>query len=375
MRILIFATNYLPSIGGAELALREITDRLGNDFSFDLVTAKHSFKLAPEEQIGAIRVYRVGWGISWLDKLFLALWGHRKAADIYKNQKYDAILSLQASYGGIAAYFFKKRFPLIPFVLNLQEGKELNKQVSYIRFWRKKIIESADHIVAISKYLRDYAKGLGFDPERISIIPNGVDYERYSREFSYGELEEIKDRLGLRPYGKTIITVSRLEKKNNIEGIIDAVNEMGDEDVKLVIVGEGSLGNYLQTKVKNLNLEDRVRFVGSIDNNELPKYLSVSNIFVRPSLSEGLGTAFLEAMAVGLPIVGTKTGGIPDFLKDFRTGLFCTENPRSIAEKISLLLNNVELRKALSRNASKLISEKYRWDIVADQYGELFRGL
>jgi glycosyltransferase involved in cell wall biosynthesis len=93
---------------------------------------------------------------------------------------------------------------------------------------------------------------------------------------------------------------------------------------------------------------------------------------VRPSISEGLGTAFLEAMAAGLPIVGTNVGGIPDFLKDSQTGLFCTTESKSIAEKINLLLKDNDLRNRISENARKLVSEKYQWDNIAEEYKKLY---
>jgi glycosyltransferase involved in cell wall biosynthesis len=132
-------------------------------------------------------------------------------------------------------------------------------------------------------------------------------------------------------------------------------------------VGDGSLRGQLETMAK-----DNVLFVGTVSHEDLPKYMAISNIFVRPSISEGLGTAFLEAMAAGLPIVGTNVGGIPDFLKDSQTGLFCTTESKSIAEKINLLLKDNDLRNRISENARKLVSEKYQWDNIAEEYKKLY---
>ena len=79
----------------------------------------------------------------------------------------------------------------------------------------------------------------------------------------------------------------------------------------------------LKQKTKDLGLAGRIHFVGNVDHNKLPEYLWASDVFCRPSLSEGLGNVFLEAMAAGVPIVGTPVGGIPDFLTEGKTGLFC----------------------------------------------------
>ncbi|MBI3631934.1 MAG: glycosyltransferase family 4 protein, partial [Candidatus Vogelbacteria bacterium] len=101
--------------------------------------------------------------------------------------------------------------------------------------------------------------------------------------------------------------------------------------------------------------------------------LSSADIFVRPSLSEGLGISFLEAMAVGLPIVATNVGGIPDFLKDGKTGLFCeVDNPKSVAEKVMRLMNEPDLYRAISHNGRKLVEEKYSWDTIAARFDKLF---
>ncbi|MBU1102183.1 glycosyltransferase family 4 protein, partial [Patescibacteria group bacterium] len=109
---------------------------------------------------------------------------------------------------------------------------------------------------------------------------------------------------------------------------------------------------------------------------DVPKYLAISDVFVRPSLSEGLGNSFLEAMAAGVPIIGTKVGGIPDFLRDGETGLFCeARNPQSIAEKITLLLSDEILRQRLIANARKLVEEKYNWDNIAQKMGNIFEKL
>ncbi len=110
-----------------------------------------------------------------------------------------------------------------------------------------------------------------------------------------------------------------------------------------------------------------------MSNELLPTHLSMADIFVRPSLSEGLGTAFLEAMAAGLPIIGTPVGGIPDFLKDGETGLFCkVANPKDLAEKIVRILKDEQLREKITENARALLAEKYDWDIIANKFAQIY---
>jgi glycosyltransferase involved in cell wall biosynthesis len=104
----------------------------------------------------------------------------------------------------------------------------------------------------------------------------------------------------------------------------------------------------------------------------LPIYLAQSRVFVRPSRSEGLGIAFLDAMAAGIPVVAPPVGGITDFLKDRETGLFCNpEDPESVANAVKELLGNDSLRNSIVMHARQLVKERYDWDIVAQQYYEI----
>jgi glycosyltransferase involved in cell wall biosynthesis len=97
-----------------------------------------------------------------------------------------------------------------------------------------------------------------------------------------------------------------------------------------------------------------------------------AQVFVRPSLSEGFGSAFLEAMASGVPVVASARGGITDFVSDGRTGLFCDpEEPRDIADKLIRLLTDARLRGHLRVNGLKLARE-YDWDHIAEQMGDLY---
>ena len=179
----------------------------------------------------------------------------------------------------------------------------------------------------------------------------------------------MKEKLSISPQDKVIITVSRLVEKNGVADLIDAVHVLnaGSEfkNYKLIVVGGGPLEKSLRSKIKNLKLEQNVTIVGEVAPKELPSWLVRADIFVRPSLSEGLGTAFLEAMAAGLAIIGTPVGGIPDFLKDRETGLFCQpKNPKDIADKIMEIVKNQDLRQKLVKNGRKLVEEKYDWDIL-----------
>jgi len=385
-KILIFSTAYLPLVGGAELAIKEITDRLGNKYEFDLICAKIN-SLQKRERIGVINVHRIGFG-NILDKLLLPFFGFFKAIQLSRQNYYDLIWSISASYNSFAALFFKLHRANIPFVLTLQEGSSEKKRLTKVAFVRplfNGIFKKADYIQAISNYLADFAKRMGVSCP-IEVVPNGVDIEKVKSQkpaspaggSKVKSIEELKSKLGIRPDEKVVITVSRLVPKNGIKDLIEAMSNVKCQmsNVKLLIAGSGPLEKELKQKVKNLGLQNKVLFLDEVLPGDVPKYLAVADIFVRPSLTEGLGNSFLEAMAAGLPIIGTSVGGIPDFLKEGETGLFCKVNdPKDLAKKLELLLTDQALYQKLKESGFKLVEEFYNWTIISNKMDRIFQRL
>ena len=147
-------------------------------------------------------------------------------------------------------------------------------------------------------------------------------------------------------------------------------------NIKLQILGDGPDEKKLKDLAKELKVDDIVQFLGHIEPEYVYEYLTVADIFVRPSRSEGLGSSFLEAMGAGLPIIGTKMGGIPDFLKDGETGLFCkVDDPKDLAEKIKKLMMDEDLARRIAENGRRLVLEKYDWNDIAQRMEEIFAKL
>jgi Glycosyltransferase len=110
-----------------------------------------------------------------------------------------------------------------------------------------------------------------------------------------------------------------------------------------------------------------------VSPKEIPSYLARADVFVRASRSEGLGSSFLEAMAAGVPVIGTPVGGIPDFLKEGETGLFSrSDDPQNLAEKIAELLANAPLRRRLVQNGKVLVRSRYSWEHIVQEMEKYF---
>ncbi len=377
-RILIFSTAYLPFIGGAEVAVKEITDRLADDFEFVMVTPRLDPKLPEQEKIGVIQVHRLGRGTSF-DKYRLIWQGPKKAATL---GKFDAVWGIMASYAGFAALRYKNQNPTVPFLLNLQEGDSkwhIYKHVWWCWPYFKQIFQRADRIQAISTYLKNWAIKMG-SKSLISVIPNGVKLEVFdpgTSDIRQKAASDLRAKIGIPFDTKILFTSSRLVPKNAVADLIRSLSFL-PFSVHLVIFGGGELETSLRQLAETLHVSERTHFLGSKPNAELPAYLWGSDIFCRPSLSEGLGISFLEAMAAATPVIATPVGGIPEFLTDGVTGWFCkVKNPKSIAEKVLYIINE-ENKSDVNRvvtNAQKLIAEKYTWKILAQQMKSLFESL
>lgn len=366
MKILIFTTAYFPMIGGAEVAIKEVTDRV-QDVEFHLYCAKLRKDTKRLERMGNVVVHRVGFGGA-ADKYLLPILGPLSALRATSHGLQATIWSVMASYGGFAGLFLSWMKPAWKFVLTLQEGdpvERYEKRAGIFNGLRKKIFSEADQVHTISRFLAAWAKNMGAKHEPI-VIPNGVDIPLFSQHQDKITRESMREALGLAQAATVLVTASRLSHKNGLDDVIRALPLLPDDHVFLVL-GTGEDKDILTRLVHTLALESRVLFKGDVDHAKLPSLLHAGDIFIRPSRSEGLGNAFLEAMAAGLPVIGTPVGGIPDFLLDGETGIFCEpDNPESIADAV-MKLQNTALRDKLVEQGRKLVIQKYDWESITER--------
>ncbi len=379
-KILILSTAYFPFVGGAEVAIKEITDRSVDDYEFDLITAKLGKNLSKLEKVGNVNVYRIGIGIPTLDKLLLPFRGFFLAKKLNAKNNYFCMWGMMATFGSGAGYILnlyrsitgQKR---IPIVLTLQEGDSEGhlrfKWFGLIALSWKLALRNTDILTAISNFLLDRAKKNGYKGESC-LVPNGVDVEVFGKEISDDVKSEMKNTLQKKEGEVFIVTTGRLTHKNATDDIISSLERL-PENISLIVIGKGEQGPKLQKQAESLNIEKRVKFLGFVPYAEIPKYFSVCDIFIRPSRSEGFGNSFIEAMAARLPVIATPVGGIPDFLSDRETGIFCdVNNPQSIAKAVSSILDDGVLRGKIITNAEKKVTERYDWKHIANHMKSVF---
>ncbi len=350
--VLVLTTFYKPFIGGAEVFTEEITRRLGEDFNFIIFTARHSRLLPKKEVINSAAVYRLGFGFRY-DKFLFPFLALIKSYSADFNFSY----AIMASYAAAAAFLIKV-FRKKAYILSLQSGTldmpEYKKIINFFYPFYKLIHTKASFAHVISNALKERAEKLGVPSGKIFHIPSGIDLNNFKI-------------LGIKRNYWQIIAVANFKKVKGLEYLLQAMPIIIKKfpDVRLALIGDGEERANLKNLVDILRLKNNVQFLGKINHEKLPHILNSSSIFIGPSLAEGLGIAFLEAMACGTVVVGTKVGGICDIIDNNYNGLLIEpSNYKNIANSVLYLLENKAVLESLRSNALKFV-RKYNWDDIS----------
>jgi len=394
-KILIFSLAYYPNfVGGAEVAIKEITDRISpEEIEFHLLTLRFDSRLPKEEKIGNVFVHRIGFtrsGVSIEDlkkfPLFLNKYWFQGAtalfaARLHRRYHFDGIWAMMAHSCGIPAGIFKTIHPEVPYLLTLQEGDPIEHIERVARpawFFFKRGFTKADKLQAISTFLLAWGRRMGFAREGV-VIPNGVDATRFATALPPDEIAATREEIGKQPGDAWLVTTSRLVHKNAVDDVIRALTLL-PERVKFLVIGTGTDERLLTALASEQGVVERVHFLGYRESAALPCYLHSCDIFIRPSRSEGMGISFVEAMAAGLPVIATQEGGISDFLFDAKrnpseptTGWAVDKNsPEQIAAAVEDILAHPEQVARVTATAKQMAFAKYDWDLVASQMRDLF---
>lgn len=376
MRILVFSTDdFIPPAGGAETAIWEIARRTPQH-TFTLLCGRLDRRRVRQEVIGNVTIRRIGIGHPRIDAFLLALFGGFIGLRMHRQERFQLAWAVLASYGAFAATIFRW-YTGVPYLLTLQEGNNLTRGIRSMPGFKQLyggVFRAADGLQAISRYLLDWGVRMGFRKGRpVELIPNGIDRELFTKPLSSEVIAAERSRYHVPSDAFVITTVSRLVPKNGIGDLIVALALLPAR-FTLVVHGFGPLQMKLEHMAKMLGVAERIRFMGPLAREHMPVALRAADVFARPSLTEGLGTAFLEAMAAGVPVIATPVGGIVDFLRDGETGFFTQpQNPQSLAHTIERVaaLDTMQ-RTTIIERARQMVFREYDWDMIARRMDALF---
>jgi len=254
----------------------------------------------------------------------------------------------------------------------------LLQRINFLRKMTVKALNHAHRVFASNQYLESKLIEMGVNKEKISLvrpIPNFVE-----QKFENTELENYKKTL-TRPENKIILFVGRLTEVKGVEYLLRAIPHIKDQNIHLVVAGDGALFDKLNGLVNSLEITDKVTFLGAINPKQLAKCYGIADVFVLPSIitdngiTEGTGLVILEAMYFGIPVVASSVGGIPETIKNEFNGLLVKpKDPPEIALAITRILSDAELEKMLVKNSQKTI-EEFMPSTVAEKYFKEMQGI
>jgi glycosyltransferase involved in cell wall biosynthesis len=263
-------------------------------------------------------------------------------------------------------------------VVTVHGGDVFSLNGRLLRRVKKLILENADTVVANSRVTAEACRSL-YDGREYEIVPMGVDTSRFSPGPKSATLVS-RHALG----DFTILFVGRLTEDKGLLDLVEALHllKRSGVDFKALIVGSGDQESHLRERVERLGLVDEVDLVGWVPSDDLAEYYNTADVFVGPSIvgskgwQEALGLVFVEALATGLPVVSTSTGGIADVVEDHVTGFLVDQHsPEQIAERLRLLHGDRDLLRGMSERARATVEQRFSWTTVNRRYVELLEEL
>lgn len=285
------------------------------------------------------------------------------------TRHYDLLHIFFGVPSGPLGYLAKKVFG-VPYLIRMGGGDvpgfrpfQYKKLYKILTPFLNILWRNAEFLVANSEGLREMASAV-FPDLPICVIPNGVDLQRFTNGRRRVPAPVVR-----------ILFVSRLIRRKGLQFLIKAIPQIVQRaqfPFVINVVGDGPDKEEFLQQVKKHGVEEHIRFYGYVDHADLPDYYLDADIFVLPSLAEGMPNVVLEAMGSGLPVVATRVAGSEELVLDGENGfLVDSKDVEALAQALITLVNHPELRGQMGKEAKKM-ARKYTWNIVMEQYSSLY---
>ncbi|HEY7406223.1 MAG TPA: glycosyltransferase [Candidatus Angelobacter sp.] len=351
--------------GGTELALRKVVAGLDAErFEHTICTVAPVPASELTTDVRFVSLERSGKKtgslVGDLTRLFL-----REKPDIVHSRNWGAIEAIVAG-----------KLARVPRLIHSEHGRDINTMNGDP--WRRRVFRRfcyslTDEVFAVSRELREhYAKQVGLAPARISVIPNGVDLDRFRPDPA--TRSRLRAKLGAAEQEIVLGTVGRLDPVKDHATLLAAAEQViaAGMPVRVVIVGDGPGKEQLQAAIeKSSSLHACVTLAGESSKPE--EWLNSFDVFVLPSLSEGMSNTVLEAMATELPCVVTSVGANPDLVESDKTGFLLEPRDfRTLARHVLQLGSDRDLRSAFGKRARQKVECDFSLQRMLENYSRLY---
>lgn len=296
---------------------------------------------------------------------------YKKLLLIFNVEKPDVIHLNSSKIGGLGALAGRmagvKNIVFTAHGWPFNENRNIFSKVAiWLLSWLTALLSTK--IIVVDEYDLRQAEKFPFCKDKIFLIHNGIsDFELLKREEAR---KAIIGRIGKDPFKNKICigTIAELHKNKGLKYGIEAIGRLPDKELEKIIymiIGEGEDREELTSLIAELKLKEKVFLLGFMDDAK--KYLNAFDIFMFPSLKEGLPYALLEAGYAGLPIITTRVGGIPDIIGDIKSQ-FLVESKRSLelSRALSEIINNKKVRDALSKKTKENVAVKFNLEKMTE---------
>lgn len=228
-------------------------------------------------------------------------------------------------------------------------------------------------VVTVSEYVRRYLIGLGIAPARVAAVPTGVDLSRFDPDAEAGTL---RHELGLDAKTPLVGTAAILRLKKGHQVLLEAIPKVLEAvpDAVFVLAGDGPQHQNILKSIQEKSLGAHVLLLGL--RRDIPNVLKSIDLFVLPTLEEALGTAFVEAMAMKKPVIGTRVGGVPEVIDDGGNGLLVDpRDPAGLADAIVRLLRSPDLAAAMGERGREIATTEFSVERMCRRMQALYEAL
>jgi L-malate glycosyltransferase len=296
-----------------------------------------------------------------------------KMAEVARREKLDILHVHYAVPHAICAYLAKQMVGESLKIVTTLHGTDITvlgydpSLSEIIRFG----IESSDAVTAVSENLISQTTDLLKVNKKIQRVYNFVDESVYYRR----DVPNLKEEYGIHPDEKVIIHISNFRAVKRVQDVINVFHKVREKmPSKLLLVGDGPEFSVVSNQVRDLGLSDDVLFLGKQDN--VAELLSISDLKLLLSQKESFGLVLLEAMACGVPVIGTNIGGIPEVIVDGKTGYICEMGDiETISEKAITILSNPSLLEAMRIQSINHVYNNFKSEIILQDYLAVYESL
>jgi phosphatidyl-myo-inositol dimannoside synthase len=374
-RLLVLTENFAPAKGGS------ITWMLNTYSRFDprevvVVTSPHEGDTRTDRalpfQVVRIPMTLDDWDPTRPASLFRYLQAMWQVYHQCQTHRVQQIHGAKVLPEGLIAWALRQCYG-VPYLLYAHGEEILIAQSSRKLVWLlPRIYHGAAAIIANSRHTKTLLQDLGIDAHKIHIIHPGVHMQSFCASPDAAQRIREKHQLGVAPM---LLTVGRMQRRKGQDMVIQALPRIRQSipQVKYVMVGTGEELTSLTTLAQELGVQDSVIFAGNVPDQELAAYYAACDVFIMPNRQiggdiEGFGMVYLEAGAVGKPVIGGKNGGTDDAILDDVTGIRVDGHSRvEIAQAVIDLLSAPDRAQAMGERGRQRVESEFAWDTVVER--------